>query len=103
MAMENLVSTYRGQGRDAEAARVYEEVLEKSRRIMGEEHPQTLVTMHNLALTCREQGRNAEAVRMLLNSEPEPSVNWKCLESYFWSFAQSKFTFILRIEEYRIF
>ena len=38
-----------------------EAVLEKRRRILGDEHPDTLTTMHNLATTYRAQGRNVEA------------------------------------------
>jgi hypothetical protein len=33
--MNNLAETYRAQGRTADAARIHEEVLEKSRRILG--------------------------------------------------------------------
>ena len=38
-----------------------EEVLEKSKRILGDDHPDTLTTMNNLAVTYRAQGKTAEA------------------------------------------
>jgi hypothetical protein len=59
--MHNLASTYQAQGRNADAATIQEQVLEKRKRIQGEEHPHTLTAMHNLALTYQAQGRNADA------------------------------------------
>jgi tetratricopeptide (TPR) repeat protein len=40
---------------------LHEEVLEKSRQILGDDHPSTLTTMNNLAETYRAQGRMVEA------------------------------------------
>ena len=62
--MNNLAVTYRAQGRTGEAARLQEEVLEKRRRILGDDHPDTLTTMNNLASTYRDQGRTGEAARL---------------------------------------
>ena len=62
--MHALALTYQAQGRNADAARIQEEVLEKQRRILGEEHPHTLTAMHALALTYQAQGRNADAARI---------------------------------------
>ena len=42
MAMHALALTYQAQGRNADAARIQEQVLEKRRRVQGEEHPDTL-------------------------------------------------------------
>lgn len=39
------------------------EVLEKRRRILGEEHPDTILAMNNLAATLRDQGQLDEAAR----------------------------------------
>jgi hypothetical protein len=41
-----------------------EEVLEKNRRILGDEHLDTLKAMHNLASTYWAQGKTAEAAAM---------------------------------------
>jgi tetratricopeptide (TPR) repeat protein len=47
-----------------EAARMKKEVLEKRRRILGEEHPDTITAMSNLAITLGEQGQLEEAARI---------------------------------------
>ena len=62
--MANLAVTYSDQGRTDEAAVLQEEVLQKRRRILGEEHPNTLTSMANLAVTYRDQGRTGEAVAL---------------------------------------
>ena len=59
--MRALAWTYQAQGRNADAAQILEEVLEKRRRILGDEHPHTLTAKHALALTYQAQGRNADA------------------------------------------
>jgi len=51
LVMNNLANTYRDQGGTGEAAALQEEVLQKRRRILGEEHPDTLASMNNLANT----------------------------------------------------
>ena len=40
------------------------EVLEKFRRILGDDHLNTLATMDDLAITLRDQGQLVEAARM---------------------------------------
>ena len=62
--MHALALTYQAQGRNADAAKIQEEVLEKRKRILGEEHPHTLTTMHALASTYQAQGRNADAAKI---------------------------------------
>jgi Tetratricopeptide repeat len=47
-----------------DAAKIQKEVLEKNRRIWGEEHPYTLSTMDNLASTYQAQGRNVDAAKI---------------------------------------
>jgi tetratricopeptide (TPR) repeat protein len=49
------------EGRWNEAAELYVKVLEASRRVLGEEHPDTISAMANLAVTYRDQGRWKEA------------------------------------------
>ncbi|KJZ69702.1 hypothetical protein HIM_10908 [Hirsutella minnesotensis 3608] len=71
ISMSNLASTYRNQGRMANLASKYwdqgrwkeagELGLEVRKRVLGEEHPGTLISMANLASTYRHQGRWKEA------------------------------------------
>ena len=54
--MNNLAMTLWAQG-DLRGARALEErVLQVKRRVLGEEHLDTLLSMNNLAETLREQG-----------------------------------------------
>ena len=55
--MNNLGSMYRAQGKMKQAAELIEEVLQTRRCILGNDHPDTLMTMSNLALTYRVQGK----------------------------------------------
>ena len=41
------------------------EVMERSRRVLVEEHPDTLISMTNLAFTVQGQGRNNEVVKLM--------------------------------------
>jgi hypothetical protein len=56
--MLHLASSYSDQGRTAEAAALQEEVLEKQRRIVGAEHPNTLTSMLHLASSYSAQGQD---------------------------------------------
>ncbi len=40
------------------------ELLEGQRRVLGAEHPDTLLTMGNLAISLREQGKYEKAAQM---------------------------------------
>ena len=51
----------RAEGRLAEAEPYWREALEKFRRTLGEEHPDTLVSIGNMGSLLRDQGRLAEA------------------------------------------
>jgi Tetratricopeptide repeat len=62
--MANLASTYWNQGRWSEAETIYLEVVERKRRVLGEEHPSTLTSMANLASMYWNQGRWSEAEKM---------------------------------------
>lgn len=55
---------YQGQWKEAEALEL--QVVEARKRVLGEEHPDTLVSMSNLATTYRSQGRwkEAEAIEL---------------------------------------
>ena len=59
-----MAATYTGQGKYAEAAGLQEEALAVEKRVLGEEHPDTLTTTGNLASTYKMQGRYAEAAAL---------------------------------------
>ncbi|KAH0544448.1 hypothetical protein GP486_008515 [Trichoglossum hirsutum] len=63
--MANLASTYRNQGRWKEAEELEVQVMKTRKRVLGEEHPDTLTSMANLAFTFRSQDRNEEAILLL--------------------------------------
>ncbi|KAK0628281.1 hypothetical protein B0T17DRAFT_460439, partial [Bombardia bombarda] len=61
--MANLASTYRNQGRWAEAESLDLQVMEIRKivirlRVLGPEHPDTLTGINNLACTWKGQGRH---------------------------------------------
>jgi Tetratricopeptide repeat len=45
--MANLASTYRDQGRWKEAEELFMQVMETSKRVLGQKHPDTLTSMAN--------------------------------------------------------
>ncbi|KDQ53980.1 hypothetical protein JAAARDRAFT_97348, partial [Jaapia argillacea MUCL 33604] len=59
--MANLASTYWNQGRWKEAEGLDIAVMEATKRLLGEEHPNTLTSMANLASTYQNQGQWKEA------------------------------------------
>ncbi|KFA63730.1 hypothetical protein S40285_09764 [Stachybotrys chlorohalonatus IBT 40285] len=59
--MNNLASTFWNQGLWEEAESLEVKVMEISQRVLGEEYPDTLVSMANLASTFWNQGRWKEA------------------------------------------
>jgi hypothetical protein len=59
--MANLASTYWNQGRWKEAEELNIGVMKIRKRVLGEEHPHTLIIMANLASTYWNQGRWKEA------------------------------------------
>jgi hypothetical protein len=63
--MANLASTYRNQGRWKEADELQAQELEICSRVLGEEHPGTLISMENLALIWRGNGRDIDALQLL--------------------------------------
>jgi hypothetical protein len=60
-SVANLASTYRSQGRWAEAEELEVQVMEARNRVLGPEHPDTLASIGNLASTFWNQGRWTEA------------------------------------------
>ena len=63
--MANLAAIYQNQGRWDEAEKLQVQVMETTKRMLGEEHPSTLTSMANLAVTCWNQGRRNEAIEIL--------------------------------------
>ena len=62
--MSALALTNYAQGRYADATMIQEEVSEKRRQILGNEHPDTLAAMYALALTYQAQWRSADAAKI---------------------------------------
>ena len=63
--MNNLASTYLEQGRWEEAEKLYLQVLEGNTRVLGAEHPDTLLSMANLATLYRRRSRHREAIALM--------------------------------------
>jgi hypothetical protein len=63
----------RDSGRLAEAEPLYREALEKRRRVLGEDHPHTLVSLGNMGILLARQGKPAEAEPFLLDSHEKRS------------------------------
>jgi hypothetical protein len=59
--MADLAETYWNQGRWKEAEELKVQALETRKRVLGEEHPDTLTSIASLALTYSKQGRWKEA------------------------------------------
>jgi CHAT domain-containing protein/tetratricopeptide (TPR) repeat protein len=62
--MANLAAIYFSLGRLAEALKLNEETLTLRRRVLGPEHPDTLMSMANLAANYHSLGRLAEALKL---------------------------------------
>jgi Tetratricopeptide repeat len=63
-SMGNLASTLWNQGDLPGARRLQEAVLEIAKRVLGEEHTDTLTSMNNLAVTLWQQGETVGARRL---------------------------------------
>lgn len=59
--MNSLALLYDNEGKYARAELLYSQALTIKRRVLGEEHAETLVTMNNLASLYRNEGKYAEA------------------------------------------
>ena len=62
--MNNLALVLDSQGKYSEAETMYRQMLVMSEKVLGAEHPDTLISMANLAHTRRAQGnyRSAHAI-----------------------------------------
>jgi tetratricopeptide (TPR) repeat protein len=63
--VNNLALAYQASGQIAKALPLLEEALEKSKVMLGPDHPDTLLSMNNLALAYRASGQIAKAVPLL--------------------------------------
>jgi hypothetical protein len=59
--MSNLGGVYDGEGEYAQAEALASQVLEISRRVLGPEHPDTLVSMAGLAPVYADEGKYGRA------------------------------------------
>ena len=59
--MNNLAIVYAMQGKNAQAEPLYSQTLEIDRRVLGPEHPETLIAMSNLANIYTSEGKYAQA------------------------------------------
>ena len=55
---------YKSQGKYEEAKRLYEDCLKRRRKVLGDDHEDTLNTMYNLAINYNDQCRYEEAKRL---------------------------------------
>ena len=56
---------FQKQGKLADAEPFFREALEKSRRVLGEEHPNTLISINNLGRLLQDQGKQQQAINLL--------------------------------------
>ena len=62
--MDNLARSLQGQGKYMEAEKMQREVLRAKRRVLGAQHPNTLLTADDLAISVCKQGKKTEAEKM---------------------------------------
>jgi hypothetical protein len=62
--MGNLALTYSDQGRWKEAEELEVQVMQMRKRVLGDEHPDTLTSMANLAFTLQSQACHEEALAL---------------------------------------
>jgi len=66
LAFNNLAGTLDAQEKHAEAEALYRKALALARKVLGEEHPDTIAAHANLASALDQQGRFAEAQPLFL-------------------------------------
>lgn len=64
----NLAAIYHGQIRLVETEELQVQALEASKRILGDNHPDTLIREANLAMIAWERGRLDEAEELLVHA-----------------------------------
>ena len=63
--MASLASTFWNQGRWKEAEELEIQVMETRKKVLGDEHPDTLESMANLAYIYKAKGYKNEDVRLM--------------------------------------
>jgi hypothetical protein len=63
--MNNLAIALAGEGRDAESEKLFREILDIHRRVLGPEHPDTAASAYNVACTLARKGNRDEALAVL--------------------------------------
>lgn len=63
--MANLTSTFWHQSRLKEAENLEVQVMETTKRVLGHEHPNTLMAIGSLAFTHKSQCRKEEAILLM--------------------------------------
>jgi hypothetical protein len=64
MSMNYLGLVLKDKGKYSESEQMHREVLEGTERLLGKEHPNTLMSMSNLATVLGEKGKYGEAEQM---------------------------------------
>lgn len=68
--MNSLATAIEGLGDFRAARKLHEEALECLRRVQGEEHPDTLISMSSLALSLRVLGKTDAANELITGALP---------------------------------
>jgi tetratricopeptide (TPR) repeat protein len=63
--MGDLANAYQAAGRPGEALRLYESVLADRERVLGPDHPNTLISRSSLAVAYLGIGQATEALTLL--------------------------------------
>jgi tetratricopeptide repeat protein len=74
LSMAWMESTYRNQGRWTEAEKLFVQVMETFKTVLGPEHPDPLMTMWNLSFTLK--GLRAEALSLLQDCVQLQEQRW---------------------------
>ena len=62
--MNNLAAVLGDQGKYEAAEKMHQQELEQAKKVLGPEHPDTLVSMNNLAKVLRNQGKYEAAEKI---------------------------------------
>ncbi len=64
-ARSNLALAYQAAGLTAKAIPLLEQTLDDSKRVLGADHPRTLILRNTVAMIYRSTGRTTEAIPLL--------------------------------------